>query len=359
MRYVSDSTFLRHDRGKRTACAISPRMPRRRSSMEVMMRNGVLNVYKEAGFTSHDVVAKLRGICGQKKIGHTGTLDPDAVGVLPVCLGNATKLCDLLAGETKEYEAVLLLGKTTDTQDLSGTVLAEQEVTVDEREAEEAVLSFLGAYEQIPPMYSALKVNGKKLYELARAGKEVERRPRPVQIFSLRILKTELPEITFRVECSKGTYIRTLCHDIGERLGCGGAMKSLKRTRVGVFGAEEARTLAELEQLAKENRLEEALIPVETLFSRCPRLMVKPEFERLVKNGNELHPDQVVMDQVDMVQAVPERTEGCAAEKISGMAGPGPENFRVCGPDGTFYGLYAFSGTKENGTYRPVKMFLT
>ena len=141
------------------------------------MKNGVLNVYKEAGFTSHDVVAKLRGICGQKKIGHTGTLDPDAVGVLPVCLGNATKLCDLLAGETKEYEAVLLLGKVTDTQDLSGTVLEEHEVTVDEKEAEAAVLSFLGTYEQIPPMYSALKVNGKKLYELARAGKEVKGRP--------------------------------------------------------------------------------------------------------------------------------------------------------------------------------------
>ncbi len=235
------------------------------------MKNGVLNVYKEAGFTSHDVVAKLRGICGQKKIGHTGTLDPDAVGVLPVCLGNATKLCDLLAGETKEYEAVLLLGKVTDTQDLSGTVLEEHEVTVDEKEAEAAVLSFLGTYEQIPPMYSALKVNGKKLYELAEAGKEVERQARPVQIFSISILDTELPEITFRVECSKGTYIRTLCHDIGQKLGCGGAMRSLKRTRVGRFSVEEARTLSELEHLAKEDRLEaEALIPVGCCFPTAP-----------------------------------------------------------------------------------------
>src|SRR5699024_8173452 len=142
------------------------------------------------------------------------------------------------------------------------------EVTVDEKEAEAAVLSFLGTYEQIPPMYSALKVNGKKLYELARAGKEVERQARPVQIFSIRILKTELPEITFRVECSKGTYIRTFCHDYGQKLGCGGAMKSLKRTRVGRFSVEEARTLSELEHLAKEDRLEaEALIPVERLFS--------------------------------------------------------------------------------------------
>lgn len=143
------------------------------------MINGILNVYKEAGYTSHDVVAKLRGICGQKKIGHTGTLDPDAVGVLPVCLGNATRLCDMLTDKAKEYEAVLLLGKVTDTQDISGKVLEEHPVLMEEEQAVEAVLSFLGNYEQIPPMYSALKVNGKKLYELARAGKEVERAGRP------------------------------------------------------------------------------------------------------------------------------------------------------------------------------------
>ncbi|HJA94030.1 MAG TPA: tRNA pseudouridine(55) synthase TruB [Candidatus Eisenbergiella merdipullorum] len=303
------------------------------------MRNGVLNVYKEAGFTSHDVVAKLRGICGQKKIGHTGTLDPDAVGVLPVCLGNATKLCELLSDETKEYEAVLLLGKETDTQDLSGRVLWERAVTVDEKTAEEAVLSFLGPYEQIPPMYSALKVNGKKLYELARAGKEVERRPRPVRILSITILKTELPEITFRVECSKGTYIRTLCHDIGTKLGCGGVMKSLKRTRVGRFDIKDALTLGELERMAKENRLEEALLPVEELFSDCPRLVVKPECERLVQNGNEILPGQADPGQ----------------QKLT----PG-ERVRMCGADGTFYGLYAFYKNEgESGKYRPVKMFLT
>ena len=182
------------------------------------MINGILNVYKEAGYTSHDVVAKLRGICRQKKIGHTGTLDPDAVGVLPVCLGNATRLCDMLTDKSKEYEAVLLLGKVTDTQDISGKVLEEHPVPAEEEKAVEAVLSFLGKYEQIPPMYSALKVNGKKLYELARAGKEVERAGRPVEIRQIEILSAALPEITFRVVCSKGTYIRTLCHDIGARL---------------------------------------------------------------------------------------------------------------------------------------------
>ena len=177
------------------------------------MYNGILNVYKEAGFTSHDVVAKLRGICKQKKIGHTGTLDPDAVGVLPVCFGSGTKLCGLLTDWDKEYIATLQLGVRTDTQDLSGQVLwkADREAlsAVTEEKARESILHFLGGYEQIPPMYSALKVNGKKLYEMARAGKEVERRPRRVEISELEILETALPRVRFRVVCSKGTYIRT------------------------------------------------------------------------------------------------------------------------------------------------------
>ena len=341
-----------------------------------MMKNGVLNVYKEAGFTSHDVVAKLRGICGQKKIGHTGTLDPDAVGVLPVCLGNATKLCDLLAGETKEYEAVLLLGRTTDTQDLTGTVLEERPVTADDKDPREAVLAYLGEYDQIPPMYSALKVNGKKLYELARAGKEVERRPRRVRIDSLEILKTELPEITFRVECSKGTYIRTLCDDIGRKLGCGGTMKSLKRTRVGRFEIAQARTLKELEALAGEGRLEEALIPVEELFAGCPRLMVKPEWERLVRNGNELFPEQVLRQdgaadrrenpadpgRASAASADPRGRASAASADPPGRASAetDPGWFRVCGPDGVFYGIYELCPERgEKGSYRPVKMFLT
>ena len=184
------------------------------------MYNGIINIYKEKGFTSHDVVAKMRGILRQKKIGHTGTLDPDATGVLPVCLGSATKLCDMLTDRDKEYEAVMQLGISTDTQDLSGEVLEECPVTVTEEEVRNAILSFIGDYDQIPPMYSALKVNGKKLYELARAGKEVERQPRAVTIYDITILDMKLPEVTFRVSCSKGTYIRTLCYDIGVKCGC-------------------------------------------------------------------------------------------------------------------------------------------
>ena len=186
------------------------------------MIHGVINVYKEQGFTSHDVVAKLRGIVGQKKIGHTGTLDPDAVGVLPVCLGRATKLCDMLTDKDKVYEAVMLLGVETDTQDTTGQILKSSETDeLTEEQVRAAVLDFVGDYNQVPPMYSALKINGKKLYELAREGKIVERAARRVQIFDIEILSIALPRVTMKVHCSKGTYIRTLCHDIGQKLGCG------------------------------------------------------------------------------------------------------------------------------------------
>lgn len=298
------------------------------------MINGILNVYKEAGYTSHDVVAKLRGICRQKKIGHTGTLDPDAVGVLPVCLGNATRLCDMLTDKSKEYEAVLLLGKVTDTQDISGKVLEEHPVPAEEEKAVEAVLSFLGKYEQIPPMYSALKVNGKKLYELARAGKEVERAGRPVEIRQIEILSAALPEITFRVVCSKGTYIRTLCHDIGASLGCGGTMKSLKRTRVGLFTIDNALRLDELEKLAHEDRLEEQVIPVEAMFAELPSVTIQDPFRRLLENGNAFYPEQIREER----------------EAVDGV------RVKVYDMEGRFYGIFAYSD--EKGRYQPVKMFL-
>lgn len=253
------------------------------------MINGVLNVSKEKGYTSHDVVAKLRGITHQKKIGHTGTLDPDATGVLPVCLGKATKLCDMLTDKDKVYEAVLLLGICTDTQDISGTVLKEQSTTgLTESQVEEAILSFQGSYDQIPPMYSALKVNGKKLYELAREGKTVERKPRRVTISEIRILSMDLPRVRIRVECSKGTYIRTLCQDIGERLGVGGCMEELVRTRVERFRLEDARTLEEIQEFADQGRLQEILIPVDQMFSQYPGAVLKEKGAALAYNGNPL-----------------------------------------------------------------------
>ena len=253
------------------------------------MIHGIINVYKEKGFTSHDVVAKLRRIVGQKKIGHTGTLDPDATGVLPVCLGKANKLCDLLTDKNKTYEAVLLLGKTTDTQDITGEVLEEKSTkALTEEKVREAIEGFIGDYEQIPPMYSALKVNGKKLYELAREGKVIERKARPVKILDIQILEIDLPKVRMEVSCSKGTYIRTLCHDIGEKLGCGGCMESLIRTRVSTFRIEDAKTLDEIETLKQEGKLAELLIPIDAMFPSYPKIMVKDDWKAFAKNGNPL-----------------------------------------------------------------------
>lgn len=253
------------------------------------MIHGIINVYKEKGFTSHDVVAKLRGIVGQKKIGHTGTLDPDATGVLPVCLGKATKLCDLLTDKNKTYEAVLLLGKTTDTQDITGEVLEEKSTeALTEEKVREAIEGFIGDYEQIPPMYSALKVNGKKLYELAREGKVIERKARPVKILDIQILEIDLPKVRMEVSCSKGTYIRTLCHDIGEKLGCGGCMESLIRTRVSTFRIEDAKTLDEIETLKQEGKLAELLVPIDAMFPFYPKIKVKDDWKAFAKNGNPL-----------------------------------------------------------------------
>ena len=253
------------------------------------MIHGIINVYKEKGFTSHDVVAKLRGIVGQKKIGHTGTLDPDATGVLPVCLGKATKLCDLLTDKNKTYEAVLLLGKTTDTQDITGEVLEEKSTeALTEEKVREAIEGFIGDYEQIPPMYSALKVNGKKLDELAREGKVIERKARPVKILDIQILEIDLPKVRMEVSCSKGTYIRTLCHDIGEKLGCGGCMESLIRTRVSTFRIEDAKTLDEIETLKQEGKLAELLVPIDAMFPFYPKITVKDDWKAFAKNGNPL-----------------------------------------------------------------------
>ena len=251
------------------------------------MIHGILNVHKEKGFTSHDVVAKLRGIVGQKKIGHTGTLDPDATGVLPVCLGKATKLCDMLTDKDKTYEAVLLFGKSTDTQDISGKTIKEYDTgKLDEKQVRETILSFVGEYDQIPPMYSALKVNGKKLYELAREGIEIERKARRVQIHKIQIKEVDLPRVTMEVTCSKGTYIRTLCHDIGQKLSCGACMESLIRTRVSSFALQDSYTLKEIQTIKEEGRLEDILIPIDQMFLKYQEVKVKKDQESLLYNGN-------------------------------------------------------------------------
>lgn len=309
------------------------------------MMDGIINVYKEKGYTSHDVVAKMRGILRMKKIGHTGTLDPEAEGVLPVCLGKGTKLCDMLTDKSKTYRAVLLLGLETDTQDTTGQVLRETPVEVTEEAVREAVMSFLGDYNQIPPMYSALKVNGKKLYELARAGKEVERQARPVEILELRVEEIRLPRVTMTVSCSKGTYIRTLCYDIGRKLGCGGCMESLLRTRVDRFILADSLKLSDIERLRDEGTIADHVVPVDEIFRDLPVVSTLPEFDRLVHNGNWFLPEQAEMKDAEPYGAMP-------AGDISTTV----PRARVYDSGGQFIGVYQYSEEKQR--YQPQKIFL-
>ncbi len=257
--------------------------------MRSMTLDGLINVYKEKGYTSFDVVAKLRGILHQKKIGHTGTLDPDAEGVLPVCLGKATKLCEMLTDKDKVYEAVIKLGVRTDTQDMSGTVLGTKGYAGDVSAIENAVRSFEGSMEQIPPMYSAVKVNGKKLYELARKGITVERQPRSITVYYINIKNINLDEGYVSIETcvSKGTYIRTLCEDIGIALGCDACMAKLIRTRSGTFEIADSLTLDGIAKLADEGRLNEAVTAIDNVFL-MPAAVLKKEADRYLRNGNEI-----------------------------------------------------------------------
>ena len=367
--------------------------------------SGMLVIRKEKGYTSNDVVARLRGILHMKKIGHTGTLDPDAEGVLPVCLGNATTLVDLIADRDKEYEAVARLGIRTDTQDLSSSAtvleempecevvsklqrLAERDEGGDTNQAhgaavrhcsagmeadrgtepaygasarhvfvesdvgraaswQEAVLnralqSFLGDYEQLPPMYSARKVNGRRLYEYARQGIEVERRTSTVRIHEITLLSVELPRVRFRVRCSKGTYIRTLCEDLGQKLGTGAAMEYLLRTRVGMFRLADARTLDEIEQLVSRDDadpyhlIRPLVMPVDAFFQDCPAGKTAPEDDFRLRNGNALTGEQL----------------GIAGSVRTEM----PERVRAYDSQAKFCGLYRWS--PEKGRYMAEKMFL-
>ena len=257
--------------------------------------NGILPIYKEKGYTSNDVVAKLRGILKMKKIGHTGTLDPEAEGVLPVCLGRGTKLIPLMTDTDKSYRCVCRLGLTTDTEDMTGRILSEGDFSgISEEDVKEVLEGFIGRYDQIPPMYSAKKVKGKKLYELAREGIVIERKPCLVYIRSIRLLGTDLEKgrISFETDCSKGTYIRSLCRDIGDRLKCGAAMESLLRTVAGGFDEKECITLSRVEELYKNGRIDEHITGIEAFFSSLDRIDLKrPEEDRAVINGNILKTD--------------------------------------------------------------------
>ena len=299
--------------------------------------NGLLNVYKEPGYTSNDVVAKLRGILHQRKIGHTGTLDPDAVGVLVVCLGNGTRLCDMLTEHTKEEIAVCRLGVITDTQDMSGTVLQEQQVNVTTEQLHAAVMAFVGDYDQIPPMYSAIKIGGRKLYDLAREGKEIERQPRRIHIDAVAVLDTSLLQsehiFTMEVKCSKGTYIRTLCHDIGQRLGCGAAMQHLTRTAVGSFHLEDAITLGQIEQLRDAGMLQDRIQSSEQLFRDLDAVRIDDAWRVQIENGNSFKPEQILSESPEQEQDITD------PDKLYEDG----ERVRVYGQDGTFFGIYRFN----------------
>jgi len=299
--------------------------------------NGIINIYKEKGYTSHDVVAKMRGILKIKKIGHTGTLDPDAIGVLPVCIGKGTKLVDLITDKDKTYEAVLKLGITTDTQDVTGVTLTTSEVTVNFEQISAVINSYIGEYDQLPPMFSALKVNGKRLYELARQGQVIERERRRVVIKDIRILayNEEEHEVTMSVDCSKGTYIRTLLHDIGNDLGCGGTMKSLIRTAVGNFRLDDALKLSDIETLVQEQRIEEYAIKVDAFFQNYQKIIVQQEYNKLIYNGNSFTIENIVSPEREVTT----------------------DRVKVYDEDNNFIGIYCYE--QDDKLFKPVKMFLS
>ena len=249
------------------------------------MYNGILLLNKEPGFTSHDAVAKLRGILRFRRIGHAGTLDPMAQGLLVMLLGKATRASEYASGAEKEYIADFILGVETDTQDTTGNVLAEAPVDVTETQLRQALSSFEGGYDQVPPMYSAIQKDGVRLYDLARKGKEVERESRFIALPLLELLSFDPPRGKLRVRCSKGTYIRTLCHDLGQRLGCGGAMSALTRVQAGDFSLEDALTLGEVEQLTKEGALQQHILPVDRLFASLPAVTLTEEGAKRARNG--------------------------------------------------------------------------
>lgn len=284
--------------------------------------NGIINIYKPLGISSHGVVSRVRHILNMKRVGHTGTLDPMAEGILPICVGQGTKASDMLTDSDKQYRAVLRLGVVTDSQDMQGEALEERDVTCTAEEVEAAVKSFVGEISQIPPMYSAIKVDGKKLYELARKGIEIERKPRQITIKNIVVEKIDLPFVTMLVDCSKGTYIRTLCSDIGEKLGCGGAMESLVRTKAGGFSIETAVSLEQLEADGAQKHL----VDLNQVFSVYPAVTADKKAETRVRNGQMLQctvPDGTyrVVSEEGMLLCVSEATDGILKMKKSFYGG--------------------------------------
>lgn len=296
--------------------------------------SGVLAVYKHAGVTSHDIVNKIRRLYGTRRVGHTGTLDPMATGVLVILIGRAAKACEYLSTDSKRYRARLRLGITTDTEDTTGTVQSVSEVLPSEHEVEEILPRFRGKIEQIPPMYSALKVDGKKLVDLARQGVVVERSPRPIEIYALSAVPTDLPsDYILDVHCSGGTYIRTLCADIGTALGCGGAMAELERVETGGFSKEQSYTVAALEELSPEERAS-ILLPTESLFQSLPSVCLPAFFEKLCRGGCEIY------------------------LKKLGVSYPIGKRVRLCNEKGSFFAIGEVGEYKDGVAVKAIKTFV-
>jgi tRNA pseudouridine55 synthase len=297
---------------------------------------GILPVHKTRGWTSHDVVAKVRKILGVKRIGHTGTLDPEASGVLPLCIGRATRMVEYLQELPKEYEVVMKFGLSTDTEDMTGNIVEKAAgLRLDEQEIRRAAQQFVGEIEQVPPMYSAVKVGGKKLYELARSGQSVERLPRKVVIYQLDILHVhtadDYPEMTMRVRCSKGTYIRTLCVDIGKALNVPAVMKQLTRTAAGNIRLHDCLFVEEVERLYQGGRLAEKILPVDQAVAHFPSAVVGKDAVRKALSGNAL-----------------------AFHQLSGVPSAGGL-LRLYAPSGSFLGIFAVHAEKQEVV--PVKVF--
>lgn len=300
--------------------------------------DGILNIYKEKGYTSHDVVAIIRKILNQKRVGHTGTLDPDAEGVLPICIGKGTKTVEFLTDQRKRYLATAQFGITTTTQDHTGDIIEEKSVIYNEENIKEVVSSFIGEYEQIPPMYSAIKINGKKLYELARQGKTIERKPRKVFIYDINITSFIPPnQIEIDVLCSKGTYIRTLCGDIGDKLGFGAHMKSLLRTEVGIFNINNSIKLDALRELVNEQKLNTIITNIEEVFHNYISVIIKEEGEKPLRNGNIIN-FSLIRSNIEVV-----KTHGIV--KV----------YNYCG---NFIGLYKVVFKDKDSYLKPLRLFL-
>ena len=298
-----------------------------------MEPSGVLIINKQEGVTSHDIVNKIRRLYGTRRVGHTGTLDPMATGVLTVLVGRAAKAAEYLSADRKEYIATLRLGITTDTEDVTGAILTTSEELPSPELVERAVKGFVGDIMQIPPMYSALKVDGQKLCDLARKGVSIERRPRPITVYSIECTPTDSPsDYILRVTCSAGTYIRTLCADIGSALGCGGVMATLCRSAAGDFSLEGSHTTEEIEALTAEER-EALLLPVESLFSELPAISLPAFYERLSRSGCEIYQKKI-------------RTSFDIGQRV-----------RLCNEKGEFYALGEVKEYENGSAVKSIKMF--